>query len=284
MKKLIYLVVIIVLLVIFYFYQNRDLKILTFETQKAQYDIDDDIIFNVQVNRSAYVYLYTYNDKDVRKLLYPKNFSDKYQLGADQIGVIDNIKVKPKEEDKQLYKDEKVLLVVAINPILSAKKEMTRKSFTKMLEGNENTSMTIIDKKQQKKHLFITIPIRKPIQKVTIETQSNAYKQGEDIDLDINSLNDGYVWVFEATPTGNITKLNSGKIDKNRRFPTGTVGKSPNGHHTAIAIYTKENTPLGVDDFTIIKGETIKGEPTFEVKFKNGKDYAYNIETFKVTN
>ena len=260
---------------------EKNLEIVTFEAQQAQYDIDEDIWINVQTNKKVYAYLYTYNDEGTRKLLYPKKLTDEHILPANKLVEIGSFNVK--DSSKKIYKDETVCLIVSIHPLKSAKKEMTHQSFTKMLGGNKNTGMNIINGKPDQKDLNITIPIRKPTQKVTIETQSNAYKQGEDIDLDINSLNDGYVWVFEATPTDNITKLNSGKIDKNRRFPTGTVGKSPNGYHTAVAIYTKENTPLGVDDFTIVKGETIKGEPTFEVKFKNGKNYTYNIETFEVT-
>jgi hypothetical protein len=287
MRTLTYLVTIILILgvILFYFYhrEGEDLKIITFETKEAQYDIDGDIAFRVQVNKRAYIYLYTYDDKSVRKLLYPKSFSESHMLGANQIGLIDNFNIKPKDGERKEYKDEKVLLIVAVNLLSEAKKEMSHKSFAKMLEGNQNTSMTIVKGEQEQKYKFIIIPIRKPKQKVTIETESTSYMEDEDIDLDINSLHDGYVWVFEATPTENIKRLKSGKIDSNSRFPTGTTAHKPIGYHTAIVIYTKENRPIESDDFTIIKGKSIKGEPNFKVKFKNGKSYTYDIETFKVT-
>ena len=272
--------------ILFYFLYTeykKDLKIVTFTTHQTQYDIDEDIWFNIEVNKMVYAYIYTYNDEGTKKLLYPKKLSDKNILSANTLNEVGSFNVLQEDDNKKVYKDEPVMLIVATQPIKEAKKEMSSESFSKMLGGNANTTVHVVNKKKERKFSKINIKIRKPKEKITVETQSSSYMVDEDIDLDINALNDGYVWVFEGTPTKNIKKLTSGKIDKNRRFPTGTIAHEPVGYHTAVAIYTKDNHPIEAEDFEIVERASIKGEPTFELKFKSDKSYTYDIETFKIT-
>jgi len=267
---------VVVVAVLFYLGLPKVLEIAEFSTTKAEYSANEEIFFRIKATQPSYYYLYTYNPKDKRKLLYPRKSSLPNRLNANKTvrsGGFNIIK-NPK------YKDEKVMLIVSRHPLSGIKKEMSTKSFTKMLTDNENTTSIEIEGKQVLKKRIISIKIKKPKAHIIIDTKNISYFLKEDVDIDITSLSEGYVHIFEATPTQNITKLKSGEVE--REFRSFTVAKKPLGKHTIIAIYTKNSEDIKSTDFTIDE-EMIKGEAIYTLKFKNGKEYVYDIQEFEVT-
>ena len=172
------------------------------------------------------------------------------------------------------------MLIISRHPLSGIKKEMSAESFDKMLTDNADTQSVEIEGKQELKKRIISVKIKKPKAYITIDTKNTSYKLTEDIDIDVISLSEGFVHIFEATPTQNITKLKSGEVQ--REFRSFSVAKKPTGRHTAIAIYTKENEDIKSTDFTI-EEEIVKGEPNYAIRFKNGKRYVYDIQWFEVT-
>jgi len=268
--------VVSVIAILLYLGLPKSLKIAEFSTTKSEYSANEEIYFRIKATQKAYYYLYTYNAEDTRILLYPKKSIYQNSLNANKTvrsGGFTVIK-NPK------YRDEKVMLIVSRYPLSGIKKEMSAKSFTKMLTDNENTTSIEREGEQVLKQRIISVKIKKPKFDITIDTKNIDYKLKEDIDIDVTSLTEGYGHIFEATPTKNITKITKEKF-YNLEIRTGTTAKKPIGRHTVIAIFTENNRDIKPTDF-IIEEEIVKGEPNYSIRFKNGKRYEYDIQWFRV--
>lgn len=268
--------------------QKNSLQILSFEPLKESYAFYEQVGLKLKFNKPVYFYIFTESKK---QMIHPSdsksgrvNFVDANRTIRlkNAFNIVDNLGTK----------DEKVILLSSTVKIDKYEKlleeakgafpVLNKDSWSKVLEASDNMTIEYGDETEAlTRGKSIMVKIREEGLKINID--SYEYRLGEDVDLDIKTLNDGYVSVFEATPTQNIKKLGNGKVERVREFRNiGTEASEPLGVHTSIAIYTKDNIDIQPDDFKVVAFST-KGGVDYKLEFKNEK-YLYDIETFRVIN
>jgi len=253
--------------------KNKELEIVEFKTKEKFHGKNDAIRFHIKTNKKAFYYIYTFNKEGNRTLV----FSDKIMV-SNQRYETPSFRVKPEETD--FNKEEKVILIVSVNPLTNAKKEMTQQSFSKMIELDDVIENSfIVQDKEENIHLPLVIKFKKDAVSLKIELDSTRYTKQEDVYIDTISSANGYVIIFEGTAQ-KLHRVKGDKVKSDERFKSQVNATSPVGEHIIVAIYTSEDKKLTTHDFKVVIEER-KGRNEYALKFKN-EQYPYIIKSYMV--
>ncbi len=254
---------------------NKGIKIVKFSPLKKEYNVDENIGFEIQSNSDGYYYLHTQKE-GTSKMILLKIESDN-SLQKDKSKKVGYFRIK------NFVGDERALLTVCNTPYKKFEKNIEESVYKKEFEYVGGIEDDAEEKETRCTQREIKVKVKAPQEEINITTQSSNYRLGEDIDFRVNSATDGYVVVFDAAPMDNINKLYEGSIQKLRDVQMGIVAKRPLGHRIAIAIYSRENENIGINSFDIIEAESMKGQPQYKLEFKDGKQYIYNMQYYTVS-
>jgi len=253
--------------------KNKELEIVEFKTKEEFNDKNAPIRFHIKTNKKAFYYIYTFNKEGNRTLV----FNDKIMV-PNKLYETPSFRVKPEETD--VNKEEKVILVASINPLTSSKREMTQKSFSKMIEFNDTIDNSfIIQDKQEIVNFPLVIKFKKDAISLKIELDSKHYTKQEDVYIDTFSSANGYVTIFEGTAQ-TLHRVKSDRVKSDEKFKSQVSASSPIGEHIVVAIYTTKNKKLTTDDFEVVVKE-LKGRDEYALKFKD-EAYPYTIKSYMV--
>lgn len=254
--------------------KNKVLEVVEFKTKEEFYAKDAAISFHIETNKKAFYYIYTFNKEGNRTLV----FSDKIMV-SNQRHETPIFRVK--KEETNVNKEEKVILLVSINPLTDAKKEMTQKSFSKMIELDDVIEESfIVQDKEEKVYLPLVIKFKKDAVSLTIELNSTRYRKQEDVYIDTVSSANGYVTIFEGTAQ-NLHRVKGDSVRSDEKMKSQVIASSPVAEHIIVAIYTEEDKQLKTNDFTV-EIEEKKGRDEYTIRF-NDKAYPYTIQSYMVT-
>ena len=253
--------------------KNKALEIIEFKTKEEFHAKDAAIRFHLKTNKKAFYYIYTFNKEGNRTLV----FSDEIMVSNKRY---ETPSFRVKQEETDFNKKEKVILVVSINPLTDAKKEMTQKSFSKMIELDDVIEDSfIVQDNQEKLHLPLVIKFKKDVVSLKIELDSTRYLKQEDVYIDTVSSANGYVTIFEGTAE-KLHRVKGDRVKSDERLTSQVNATSPIAEHIIVAIYTSEDKKLTTNDFKVVIEER-KGRNEYALKFKN-EQYAYTIKSYMV--
>ena len=259
--------------------QAKKLEILVFETDKPYYLPTDEIFFHVKTNKQAFIYIYSYNKDENRILSFPNSSKNSNIIPANTLREVGGLHFSQTNSD--FTHDQKVILVASTRPLHEAKRVMTPKSFSKMVEDSSDTKMYSIADKKEKSSYILNIPIHNNQIKIEIYMENIIARLTEAHYIDVRSSQNGYITVFEGVKN-RLHRVEGSRVQSDEWFKTQVDSiTSPVGEHIVVSIYTPQKEDITTNDFTVNTQEK-KGGTEYSLSFKD-KAYPYTIETFSVT-